>query len=163
MKYLIPVFVLLINCSIAKANDCETIYENDFFTLCAIESEEGDFIRTVYDIFAIHNISGVKNFISQEIYLNEVSKITQVNSSEYFYKAYLGGNSPPSEHRHVLLILGSEVVINGGIFSGYSDIDNDQNSEYFKLELSKIGPARAFDQYQKQKLIVINSKLMVLK
>lgn len=164
MKYLTIALISFLTCFKLHASECRSIYSNEKFSLCAVNTENDElFPGTVFDVFAIHKETGNKSYISQEIFLSDVSKVTKVNDTEYFYKAFIGGNSPPSEHRHVLLILGPTEVKNAGDFSGYADIDNDHIKEYFLLTLDKIGSARAFDKYSKSKLQLKNHKLVTNK
>lgn len=75
----------------------------------------------------------------------------------------MGGNSPPSENRHVLIVSDKVNAKFAGMFSGYEDIDNDNNPDYFLLLLIETGQARAFDTYKKAKMQLINNKLVVSK
>jgi hypothetical protein len=161
MKYLTTVLTLLLACLNVEASDCQPIYSNEYFYLCAEDSENEElFPAPAYDVYAVDIGTGIKSFISQEISINDVSKVTKVNETEYFYKAFIGGNSPPSEHRHVLIVLDSGTAKNAGVFSGYADIDNDKIDDYFLLKLSEIGSARAFDKYSKIKLKIQENKLV---
>lgn len=164
MKYLTATLFFIFVSFCAVATPCEVIFSNDQFQLCAEESlAHSVHDSAYYDIYAIHRQTNEKTFISHELMIDDVANVIRVSEREYFYKAFIGGNSPPSEQRHVLLIVNEGVVTNGGIFSGYEDIDMDNKDDYFLLELTSIGAYRALDQYSKVKLIVRDNKLVVLK
>ncbi|WP_194868656.1 hypothetical protein [Pseudoalteromonas sp. PPB1] len=161
MKYLIIALSMLFLSFSTKASDCEHIYSNSSFYLCAKKSNDDElFPFPVYDVFAVHVGTGRKSFIANERFINDVSNVIKVSGTEFFYKAYMGGNSPPSEHRHVLIIIDGSEVKNAGIFSGYADIDDDSAPDYYLLSLSEMGSARAFDTYTKVKLVLRNNKLV---
>ena len=164
MKYLSAVIILLFISFFVAASECESIYSNEIFYLCAEKNEDSDlFPFPVFDVYAVHLESGNKNFIAHENNINDVSKVIKVTENEFFYKAYMGGNSPPSENRHVLIVSDKVNAKFAGMFSGYEDIDNDNNPDYFLLLLLVTGQARAFDTYKKAKMQLINNKLVVSK
>ena len=164
MKYLSAVITLLFNSFFVEASECKSIYSNETFYLCAEKNEDSYlFPFPVFDVYAVHLESGNKNFIAYENNINDVSKVIKVTENEFFYKAFMGGNSPPSENRHVLIVIDKFNAKFAGIFSGYEDIDSDNNPEYFLLSLLETGQAKAFDTYKKSKMQLINNKLVVSK
>ncbi|KAF7786129.1 hypothetical protein PRUB_a0598 [Pseudoalteromonas rubra] len=161
MKCLVIALSTLFLSLSAKASECEKIYSNESFYLCAKKSDDDElFPFPVYDVFAVHIGTGRKSFIANERFINDVSNVIKVSDTEFFYKAYMGGNSPPSEHRHVLIVIHDSEVSNAGVFSGYADIDDDSALDYFLLSLSEMGSARAFDKYTKVKLVLRNNRLV---
>ncbi|ALU42158.1 hypothetical protein [Pseudoalteromonas rubra] len=161
MKYLFIALSMLLLSVSAKASDCEKIYSNASFYLCAKKNDDDElFPFPVYDVFAVHIGTGRKSFIANERFIKDVSNVIKVSETEFFYKAYMGGNSPPSEHRHVLIIIDGSEVKNAGVFSGYKDIDDNSAPDYFLLSLSEMGSARAYDTYTRVKLILQNNKLV---
>ncbi|TMP38132.1 hypothetical protein [Pseudoalteromonas rubra] len=161
MKYLTTALISLFLNFFVEAGDCKKIYSNEHFYLCTEDNVDGAlFPFPVYDVYAVHLKTGNKSFIAYESFVNDVSKITKVSNDEFFYKAYMGGNSPPSENRHVLLVINQLEVKNAGVFSGYEDIDNDGKLDYFLLSLSESGSASAFDTYTKSKLILKSNELV---
>jgi hypothetical protein len=143
-----------------RAQSCNVFFENESFSLCSKVVEGLTFGPSqVYEIYGSTPSRSNWELLSTEIELDAVAKVTTINESTYFYAAYLGGNTPHAEFRHVLISLSDGHVLNAGEFSGYEDIDNDGELDFFDYELVSLRETSASDDYEKAKLALINGKL----